>query len=280
MWERDASLPERIANAWESAGKKFNLGDIRAGLGKLMFELHQWGNAVWECLRKGVFSVRSAYKLAFEEKIRTMTCATSRAPDGRRAVWTAVWRCPAPPKVRMFAWRLATDSLATMENKYIRHLEISDVCVICGVERENTYHTFCRCPMAVALWNAMRDSWPLPELASVQNTGSEWLLRLLDQHTETIQMVILMTFWQIWHCRNEVTHFKPAPSIEASRRFLNSYMESLLCIKQHPSGDIVKGKMVLSCDSRPSLCKVTPATAATNSCAAEQWSKPPAGGRS
>ena len=42
FWERDESLPERVAEAWRSAGQKFSLGDIRSGLAKLMTELHAW----------------------------------------------------------------------------------------------------------------------------------------------------------------------------------------------------------------------------------------------
>ncbi|XP_073363317.1 uncharacterized protein [Aegilops tauschii subsp. strangulata] len=43
FWERDASLQERIANSWEEAGAKFNLGDVRAGLKSLLLNLHAWG---------------------------------------------------------------------------------------------------------------------------------------------------------------------------------------------------------------------------------------------
>lgn len=42
FWERDASLPERVAAIWEKAGEKFSLGDFRSGLAKLMVELHAW----------------------------------------------------------------------------------------------------------------------------------------------------------------------------------------------------------------------------------------------
>jgi ribonuclease HI len=42
-----------------------------------------------------------------------------------------------------------------------------------------------------------------------------------------------------------MTHDKPCPSIEGSRRFLISYLDSLLLIKQHPADDIVKGEMVV-----------------------------------
>lgn len=43
MWEREASLPERIQNAWCRAGSKHNLGgDIHCGLSALMDELQVW----------------------------------------------------------------------------------------------------------------------------------------------------------------------------------------------------------------------------------------------
>uniref|UniRef100_A0A8I6XQQ1 RNase H type-1 domain-containing protein n=1 Tax=Hordeum vulgare subsp. vulgare TaxID=112509 RepID=A0A8I6XQQ1_HORVV len=55
-----------------------------------------------------------------------------------------------------------------------------------------------------------------------------------------------MTLWRSWHVHNELTHGKKAPPVEASTRFLSSYIETLLCLKQYPSADIAKGKMVIS----------------------------------
>jgi ribonuclease HI len=42
-----------------------------------------------------------------------------------------------------------------------------------------------------------------------------------------------------------MTHNKHCPSIEGSRRFLVSYVNSLHLIKQFPEADIIKGKMVV-----------------------------------
>jgi hypothetical protein len=42
MWERDASLPEHISNAWAAAGPKENLGQIRKGLAGVMKHLQHW----------------------------------------------------------------------------------------------------------------------------------------------------------------------------------------------------------------------------------------------
>jgi ribonuclease HI len=58
--------------------------------------------------------------------------------------------------------------------------------------------------------------------------------------------MMLMTFWRIWHAHNELTHGKECPSIEGSRRFLVSYLNSLMLIKQFPEADIGKGKMVVN----------------------------------
>jgi hypothetical protein len=42
MWEREASLPEHISNAWAAAGPKDNLAHVRSGLAGVMKHLHEW----------------------------------------------------------------------------------------------------------------------------------------------------------------------------------------------------------------------------------------------
>lgn len=57
-------------------------------------------------------------------------------------------------------------------------------------------------------------------------------------------MYTLMTIWRCWHVRNEIVHHKRPPPVEASARFLSSYICSLLSLQANPNGDHVKGKMV------------------------------------
>jgi ribonuclease HI len=54
-----------------------------------------------------------------------------------------------------------------------------------------------------------------------------------------------MTLWRAWHVRNELTHDKKPPPVAASKRFLDSYLQSLLLVEQHPVVDIEKGKQVV-----------------------------------
>jgi ribonuclease HI len=88
----------------------------------------------------------------------------------------------------------------------------------------------------------MSEVWSLPEVSLVVNTGKEWVLNLLHGKTEMDRVRILMLLWRIWHVRNELVHSKPAPSVEASRRFLCSYVESIATIKYYPQEDCIKGK--------------------------------------
>ena len=82
-------------------------------------------------------------------------------------------------------------------------------------------------------------------MEAIVNTGPEWIFSLLDPLDETARLVVLMTMWRVWHVRNEITHDKAPPTAEASRRFLHGYINSLMCIQQHPDGNLEKGKMVV-----------------------------------
>ena len=104
----------------------------------------------------------------------------------------------------------------------------------------------------------MKDICPLLPDDMLKPTGRVWLLQLLAALSEDQWVMTLMTLWRIWHAHNEMTHDKPCPPIEGSRRFLVSYLEFLLMIKQAPDADLVKGKTVtnhavVSSESRPKL---------------------------
>jgi hypothetical protein len=73
-------------------------------------------------------------------------------------VLNAVWSA----KVRIFAWRLATDALATQENRRRRALGRTATCQVCGMEDETGHHAVTRYTKAVALRSEVRKYWNLP----------------------------------------------------------------------------------------------------------------------
>lgn len=147
--------------------------------------------------------------------------------------------------------------------------------MVCGVEREDTFHALCRCPREWALWLAMAEEWDMPKLDDIANTGLDWLLHLLNRCNEHVRLPLIMTLWRSWHVRNEITHDKPAPPVEASRRFLSGYIDTILGIQQHPIGDFVKEKMMIS-RMHTRKEKLLPAHGASPR-PLEAWRKPPSG---
>jgi hypothetical protein len=85
----------------------------------LKIRLSNWNEEdfiAWHYEKSGMFSVRSAYKLALQlQQSEQRQEGSSRNPDGSRLIYKDIWSARVPPKVRarIFAWRLLHDGLAT-----------------------------------------------------------------------------------------------------------------------------------------------------------------------
>lgn len=102
--------------------------------------------------KKSFFTVRSAYRVAIKESIQTLSpaCASS-SRGGSRHCWSNLWSSPVPQKIKIFAWRLANNGLATMQNRKRRNMENDSTCRICGIEEEDEFHAVISCTKAKAL---------------------------------------------------------------------------------------------------------------------------------
>jgi hypothetical protein len=118
----------------------------------------------WFPEKNGLFTVKSAYRLMLHcDMMRQDRGATSSRPDGENPSWKMVWNCPVPPKVKVLAWKICRNALATQVNMQRRGMCTFGTCLICGREDEDTFHVFLRCPHARDLWRAMSEVWELPE---------------------------------------------------------------------------------------------------------------------
>jgi hypothetical protein len=106
--------------------------------------------------------------------------ATSTRADGTRPCWQAIWKSLVPRKVELLAWKICRNALATEVNMATRGMRTSSLCQICGMEPEDSFHIFMRCPHARALWMAMKEVRDLPGYEMIIPTGKEWLLQLLN----------------------------------------------------------------------------------------------------
>lgn len=59
---------------------------------------------------------------------------------------------------------------------------------------------------------------------------------------------LLTTMWHYWYIQNKIVHHKHPPPTEASKRFLCSYLDSLITTDRHALHDAAKGKTVITYD--------------------------------
>nr|XP_051205578.1 uncharacterized protein LOC127319648 [Lolium perenne] len=197
----------------------------------------------WHFESSGVFSVRSAYKLGMQPKSQALSRGqSSHEAGGERSIWNLVWKTPVPQKVRIFAWRLATDSLAVADSLHRRIPKILPICQICGAHTEDAHHAMVRCTLARALRDSMRQVWTLPKEEDFRYTGQDWFLMLLNAANKDMRVKLLFLFWRIWHHRNNVVHGDGKASIEASKSFLQNYLHSFQPGSAKPDH---KGKAVM-----------------------------------
>lgn len=100
----------------------------------------------WHYEKSGVFSVRSAYRLAvsIQNHSNTTTSSSSGEADDR-SIWDIIWKAKVPEKVKVFGWRVAIGTLATKRNKWKRTLETDSTCNICGACEEDEFHAVVAC---------------------------------------------------------------------------------------------------------------------------------------
>lgn len=128
----------------------------------------------WHHEKNGIFSVRSAYKLAassLQNDHTTPSSSTRNADD--RSIWDLIWKAKVPQKVRIIGWRVAINTLATKKNKHKKTLEMDSVCNICGNGDEDEFHAVISCTKSKALRAAMRKYWPLPAEIAFRYTGRQ-----------------------------------------------------------------------------------------------------------
>jgi hypothetical protein len=152
----------------------------------------------WYYERSGIFTVKIAYRLAVEEKRRRegLDASSSGATDGR-SMYKDLWSVDVPPKVRIFAWKLATDGLATQDKRSKRGMVLAGVCQVCWNGFETGHHAVIGCTKAAVLCEEMRKVWLLPDGQQLQDSGPGWQLLLLSNadHVEGVVPTERCHFW-------------------------------------------------------------------------------------
>ncbi|KAK7860161.1 putative ribonuclease h protein [Quercus suber] len=156
---------------------------------------------VWAETPNGKFSVKSAYRLAYEENRGGGKVGCSD-PSARKKAWRGLWGLNLPQKVKHFAWKAARNILASNEALRQRHIEVDGGCALCRNPTENILHILWFCAHAKHVWNSSKFYLPF-------DIGPTWsFLDVLEnlQRFEDVQPGLTERFisvcWGIWKERN------------------------------------------------------------------------------
>jgi hypothetical protein len=153
----------------------------------------------WHHEKSGMFSVRSAYRLALDLKEKGKETGMSDKPAGDRDFWNLIWKAKVPPKIRFFGWKLASNTLGVQAIRCNRRKDKMTTCTICGMAPETSHHAMIECTKAKALRQSLKQAWDLPDDALLKYTGDEWVLVLLNQLSELMRSKLLFLWWRTWH---------------------------------------------------------------------------------
>jgi hypothetical protein len=94
----------------------------------------------WIANPKGVFSVKSVYKLHLSHTWPCNPC------------WKALWKCKLHERLKTLIWRIGCNALPTNLNIFSRLSKGSPLCPLCGVEVESISHLFFKCEVTRIFW--------------------------------------------------------------------------------------------------------------------------------
>ena len=162
---------------------------------------HGLDKLIWVPNSKGLFAVKSAYKVANPQS------SQSTLPD---QLWNRLWKINVPERIKMLLWRIAANTIPVKE-KLAQRMKIENLlCDLCLEAPESSCHLFCRCPVARAIW--FTSCWGLRVLDQNIASNADIVKLVLDPPThpsqevdkEHITTTLAFVLDEIWFLRNQL----------------------------------------------------------------------------
>ncbi|KAL0408340.1 UNVERIFIED_CONTAM: hypothetical protein Sradi_1768400 [Sesamum radiatum] len=161
---------------------------------------HQPDSICWHYTRTGMFSVRSAYYLACQYLNPQSTSQTSQPSSIYR--WKRIWNSNVPPKIRLFAWKIALDVLPTGQNLEKRIKGTTFDCPFCSEMHEDVLHTFVQCHYARQVWALSDLPWNI--ISAWEGEPNSWIIKISELLRPEDFEKFLIVSWFLWWNRNKL----------------------------------------------------------------------------
>ncbi|XP_019177735.1 PREDICTED: uncharacterized protein LOC109172940 [Ipomoea nil] len=148
------------------------------------YDLLYWGGEI-----NGLYSVKSAYKLAF-----------GNLSQEQKLPWAAVWNLNLPPKIKCFFWAMCAMKLPTKDALIVKQVACDPTCQLCGDEPETAIHLVANCSFTHACWNEIATGWNMGWAGSV----GLWVQELWNELPTAMVEKVVTIAWAIWENRNSM----------------------------------------------------------------------------
>jgi hypothetical protein len=135
--------------------------------------------------------------------------------EGASRRWKLFWKVKVPSKIRIFAWRLAHNSLPTGEVLKERSMSEQSGCEICGADIDSWWHAMFKCTMSRCVW-ALADEDITEHIAATEIRNPKlWLFYMQETLSAKEFQKLLIICWAIWGARRKALKEKcvPKPSV-------------------------------------------------------------------
>lgn len=184
---------------------------------------------------KGVFSVRSCYKMIIHTKrTRENWLENDQGPlneEENNNTWSTIWNIEVPGKLKNFVWRLAQDSIPTTSLLHRRHISTSKSYPFYG--RDDTWrHALLECNMARGTWALAPDELLQKISVSFIPDPKEFIISMHETLSRDLFKRLVVTLWAVWLARRKSVHEDIFQASMATNVFIKSYMEELAVLEQ------------------------------------------------
>ncbi|KAL6175961.1 hypothetical protein ACLB2K_052599 [Fragaria x ananassa] len=145
---------------------------------------------IWSEDKLGKFSIKTAYHLA-----RRRVLDYGSVPNPSSLLWNNIWKDKVPSKVKVCAWKAASNILPTRSRLSEWGVDIDTQCPICEEEVESPIHALRDCSHATECLHLAQ----VP-LLLYSNSVYDWLVSAV--FVPTIFPILLMNLWAVWRSRN------------------------------------------------------------------------------
>uniref|UniRef100_A0A803PZ76 Reverse transcriptase domain-containing protein n=1 Tax=Cannabis sativa TaxID=3483 RepID=A0A803PZ76_CANSA len=186
---------------------------------------------IWEKESSGCFIVKSAYHLAFSNQ----DLPSSSSFSDFKKFWTRIWSLIAPPKVKLFVWRLLSNAIPVAHSLFKKCVINSPLCPVCKMENETIKHALLDCSRSRKVWRYSRFA---AYYDAFKHLGiDEFFLGLLQSLDKNDIGIMFCFIWALWNQRNNfVLNQHTIPPKEVYDWSLNFFFKFLDAQQHHVTG--------------------------------------------